>query len=183
MRWDRLFEDLHAQVDAAQRTELWSQSADLARAHRAEITLMSRCLAAGEARLTITVPGGNITGRCVQAADQWLLLRGERGDVLIPTDAVGVVRGLPHAAAPPQGRVARSLTMGHVLRQLSRDRLPVAVHVGHAELHGTIDGVGQDHLDLAEHPADEFRRTSSVRAVTALPFSAVSTVRVLETGW
>jgi hypothetical protein len=183
VRWDRLFDDLHAQVDASRRAEVWSQSADLGRAHRAEITLIRRCLAAGAARLTITTPGGDITGTCCRAADHWLLLRAEHGDVLIPMHAVRSVRGLPHAAAPPQGRVAGSLTLSHIFRQLCRDRLPVAVHLGPDEAHGTIDAVGRDHLDLAEHPIDELRRADSVRAITAVPFSAVSAVRVLDTGW
>lgn len=183
MRWDRLFEDLNAQADASQRNQLWAESGDLARAQRAEITLVRRCLAAGDARLVVTVPAGDVVGVCVEAAEQWLLLRTEQGDVLVAARAVRYVRGVPHDAAAAQGRVARSLTLGHVLRRLARDRLPVAIHVVDSELRGTIDAVGQDHLDLAEHPLDEYRRAGSVRALTAVPFSAVSSVRVLATGW
>jgi hypothetical protein len=42
---------------------------------------------------------------------------------------------------------------------------------------GTIDRVGRDFLDLAEHAVDDARRAESVRSVRTVPFGAVVAVR------
>jgi hypothetical protein len=41
---------------------------------------------------------------------------------------------------------------------------------------GTIDGVGADHLDLAEHLEGLPRRRENVRAVATVPFAALVAV-------
>jgi hypothetical protein len=61
---------------------------------------------------------------------------------------------------------------------LARDRTPVAVVLTSGDvLTGTIDRVGEDFVELAEHPVDEPRRAGSVRAVRLLPLSALAAVR------
>ena len=47
---------------------------------------------------------------------------------------------------------------------------------GGPRLLGTIDAVGADHLDLAEHLEGLPRRRENVRAVATVPFAAVVTV-------
>jgi len=44
-------------------------------------------------------------------------------------------------------------------------------------LTGTIDAVGEDAFDLAEHPVDLPRRAEHVVAVRTVPFGAVGLVR------
>ena len=42
---------------------------------------------------------------------------------------------------------------------------------------GTIDSVGQDYLEVAEHSADLPRRAENVLAVRAIPFAGIAMVR------
>jgi hypothetical protein len=49
-------------------------------------------------------------------------------------------------------------------------------------LTGTIDRVGADYLDLAEHAPDEPRRAGSVRAKRTVPFAAILFVQRAVTG-
>ena len=68
--------------------------------------------------------------------------------------------------------------LGFALRALSRDRATVAVRLagGGPVLVGTIDAVGADHLDVAEHPEGLPRRRENVTAVTTVPFAAIVAV-------
>ena len=70
-------------------------------------------------------------------------------------------------------RTARRFGLGYALRALSRDRATVAVSLvgGGPPLLGTIDAVGADHLDLAEHDEGVPRRRENVRAVATVPFA------------
>ncbi|MGB7819153.1 MAG: hypothetical protein WBL35_10560, partial [Ornithinibacter sp.] len=73
-----------------------------------------------------------------------------------------------------QARTARRFGLGYALRALSRDRATVAVSLlGVPAVIGTIDAVGADHLDLAEHHEGEVRRPENVRRTLALPFAAL----------
>jgi hypothetical protein len=66
------------------------------------------------------------------------------------------------------------------LRELARRREPVRVELadsGTAE--GTIEAVGSDYLELAEHDVGEARREAAVRARRFVAFAAVAFVSLL----
>jgi hypothetical protein len=185
MRWDVLFADLEAQAAAADRSGFDAEVADRTRAERARLTLADRVVAQrGRVLGWHLVDGTHLTGRVEEAGADWALVR-EAGPAswLVPTEAVAGIAGLTSAAAAPHdadGRPRLRLPITVVLRAMARDRAGVLVHlVDGAALSGTIDHVGQDHVDLALHPADEVRRPVQASDVRVVPLRAVVRLRLL----
>jgi hypothetical protein len=179
VRWQRLFDDLEAQLTAADSAELGAEVSERTRIERGQITLVDRLMACAGRPLTVQLRDGDrLTGTLVEAAPEWLLL-GERQVTLVPLAAVGSVSGLgTPATTVGRDRVARRLGLAWALRALATDRSPVRLRVvGGDTLTGTVDAVAADHLDLAEHPADEPRRAQVVRGVRAVPFAAIVSVQ------
>ena len=60
---------------------------------------------------------------------------------------------------------------------MSRDRAVVdLVDIDGTALTGTLDSVGRDYVEVAEHSADLPRRTENVIAVRAVPFAGIAMV-------
>jgi len=110
----------------------------------------------------------------------------ERGiEQLVAVTAVTTVAGLGRRTAPPteDGAVRVRLDLRRALKQLARDRAVVQLLVDDGDvLTGTIDRVGADYLELAEHSADELRRAEAVRGVRAVALGAVAVVRTVPAG-
>ena len=174
MRWDRLFDDLEAQLGAEERRERDSEVADRTRRERASVELGARFAAAvGHVVRLRLVTGALVEGVLVDLGEDWLLLRPAAGrEAVVPLTAVVGVFGLaPRASAE---RTARRFGFGYALRGLSRDRAHVALTDTSGQVvTGTIDGVGADFLDLAEHALGEDRRAENVRGRHTVPFRAV----------
>jgi hypothetical protein len=177
-----LFADLEAQYDAEQRLELGEQVRDRTRREVASLRLVDRLRPAAGVGLEVAVEGaGTIHGRLQATGADWLLLdvTGQPA-ALVAVAAVLGVRGLPGRAEAPgsEGRVGSRLDLGYALRGIARDRSPVRVlRRDGGVLTGTVDRVGADFLDVAEHPLDAQRRAGSVMGATSLPLSAVAVVR------
>ena len=185
MRWPSLFADLEAQLEAADAAELAGEVAERVRTEQARVSTADRLAAATGCAVTVTVPGvDRLHGRLDDAGPDWLLLSEDGGrSALVPLAAVLAVSGVPRSGpAPDQGpaatQVRRALDLRRALRGLARDRAGVAVWLRDGSaLAGTVDRVGADHLDLAEHPPGEARRPGAVRTVRLVPLTAVSVVR------
>jgi hypothetical protein len=79
--------------------------------------------------------------------------------------------------------VRARLDLRRALRGLARDRSVVQVVLDDGAVYvGTVDGVGADHVELAEHAADQPRRAAAVRGVRAIALPAVAVVRTLVPG-
>ena len=179
MRWEGLFEDLEGQLAAEQRRERDDEVAERTRRERALVTLGSRLAAGIGARVGMGLVGGHrVEGVLGDLGEDWVLVRvdAEAQEVLVPLAGVLTLRSL--AVQSATGRSARRFGLGYALRALSRDRATVAISLVGAgpRLLGTIDAVGADHLDLAEHLEGVPRRRENVRAVTTVPFAAIVAV-------
>jgi hypothetical protein len=182
VRWERLFEDLEAQLEAAERDELTAEVADRTRREVAQMLLADRLGPALGAEVELRVQGAGVIGGSLRRFGRgWLLLDpGGRPEVVVAWPAILALRGLPVSVSPTADRaeLAGRLDLGHVLRGIARDRSPVAIVLcDGSQLAGTIDRVGADFLDLAEHPAGEPRRPGNVSAMRAVSLAGLSVVR------
>ena len=175
MRWEGLFDDLAAQWDAEERRDRDAEVADRTRRDRAAVALLERLAAHRGARLGVRLRAGvSLEGEVSDLGRDWLLLRLDTGrrEALVPLAAVTALAGLPGRSGPVGS--ARRFGLGYALRALSRDRAVVRVtDVAGRTTTGTIDAVGADAVDLAEHPPEEPRRAANVRAVWTIPVAAL----------
>ncbi len=183
MRWESLFDDLEAQFDAEEAAELAAEISDRTRREFALVRLVDRLRAARAHTISARVVGfGVVEGSVASVGADWLLLAEAGGrEVLIPSSAIVSINGLGALSAAPQseGEVARRLGLAHALRAIARDRSPVTIGcVDGATSSGTIDRVGADFLEVAEHPPAEARRAATVQMVRTVPFTAVAVVRL-----
>jgi len=172
MRWERLFEDLEAQLAAAQAQEQRAGLVELVRAERASTRLADRLRASRGLSLRVQVlPGeadGVVTGDLVEIGTDWLLLAEQTGGrALVPWAAVQAVAGLAPYAAPEDHDLRARLGLPHALRALSRDRVEVALSTDARTLVGRLDRVGADHVDL----------TPSAGPPWTVPIAALRVVR------
>ncbi|WP_146842785.1 hypothetical protein [Cellulomonas composti] len=173
MRWEALFEDLEGRLAAARDDQVRDEVADLVRAERAQVRLADRWRGARGATLRLVLVDGQVVeGVVVDSAAQWVLLAEPgRRQALVPAGAIAAVVGAPPHAAAPGGEVDRSLTLGHTLRALTRDRVTVLLDVRGSRLRGRLERVGADHVDLS--PLDVVRDA----APWSVPFDAILVVR------
>lgn len=182
MRWQALFDDLEAQAEAAERADLEAEVRDRTRREGGLIRAVDRLRTAVGAPVAVTVFGaGTVQGRLLDAGRDWLLLDEQPGrDLLVPLDAVLSVGGLGRRAERPAGELGERLDLRWALRGLARDRaaLQVLLRDG-STASGTLDRVGADHVDLAEHAQGEARRAAAVRHVRLVPLGALALLRSL----
>jgi hypothetical protein len=127
-----------------------------------------------------------VIGELADVGEDWLLLEDERGtEILVAAAAVLSVAGVGRVTAPPAdpGSVRARLDLRWAVRALVRDRSPVQLVLADGtRLTGTLDRVGADFCELAEHAEDALRRPGSVRGVQAVALSGVALVRTLVPG-
>jgi hypothetical protein len=179
VRWDALFRDLEARLEAGEAAELAAEVEERTRIEAAKLRLVDRLHAAVGSELTVvTVGGGAISGTLDAVGAGWLLVRAGTSDVVVAAPAVLTVSGLTAASRDPgQERPSEvRLTLAHALRGLARSRTGVAaVLVDGRVVHGTVERVGADFVEISEHAPGEARR--QVSAVRAVPVNALAAVR------
>ncbi len=197
MRWDDLFDDLESQLEHELGAEEVDLLAEEERLRLGRLTLRERLLTMvrpgdGHAdELRVGLRDGTIVSLSVGSLGRdWLVgeLRGpRRGSCLMPLAAIASV-------LPTPDQLARSLTtdpasdsgaalsgrlgLGFVLRDLCRRRASLEIStVSVGRLHGTLDRVGRDHVDLAEHEPGIPRRTAAVTRIRMVPLGELLLLR------
>jgi hypothetical protein len=185
MRWQRLFADLEAQFAAAGSAAESAESGSRARAEGGSVLLSERLAGAVGLPVVLRCRGaGQVSGVLTEAGPDWLLLSAERGrELLVVTDRVTTVSGLVRRTWAAEERPRVRTDLRRALRGLVRDRSTVSVALADGgRLTGTLDRVGADFVEIAEHADDEPRRASSVRAVHAVALRALVVVTRVADG-
>jgi hypothetical protein len=187
MRWQHLFADLSAQFDEEEAVAERGESASRARAEAGALRLVDRLGGALGQPVVLGCRGaGRVSGVLADTGENWFLVEDERGvEHLVSAAAVTTVAGLGRrTAAPAETGPARTrLDLRWALKGLARDRSAVQLVLEDGVvLTGTIDRVGADYLEIAEHAADEPRRVEAVRGVRAVVLTAVAVARTVPPG-
>lgn len=192
MRWEQLFTDLDSQFTDLADAELMAELPGRQREAASSVTTVQRCRGSIGAPVRVGVAGGAVhAGRLQDVGPDWLLLQvAAAGELLVALTAVTLIDGLGPATGAPLTVVDGRFTLRLALRRIARDRAPVAMsligvseaHAGSAEVTGTIDRVGADFVELAQHAAWEPRRAEAVRSRLLVPLGAIATVRAVPYG-
>lgn len=190
VEWEHLFDDLEGQLAAEWESERAALDAESERLRISRLTLHDRlrAMSAHDTRMVLELAGGERWDAVLRVVGaDWIGVSagGDSRLRLAPLSAIASVAvdhgTLLGSLAPdvPDGGLRGRMTLGFVLRDLARRRVPVTIGSASADpQHGTIDRAGADHLDLALHDPHEARRARSVRGFRSIPFSALSWVRV-----
>jgi hypothetical protein len=186
VRWDRFFDDLEDQLASEWEAERAALDTEAERLRLSRVTLGERLRGlsgAGPCAFEF-VDGTVATGEVCAVGADWvgMSLEATRGAVLAPfTGLLAVSAAQPDLlrsarpdAVAPAGGLAQRMTIGFVLRDLARRRIPVAMHTVGRTFTGTIDRAGADHLDLALHDPGAPRRSAEVRGYRLVPFASIA---------
>lgn len=187
VHWDRVFEDLESQLAAEWEAERAVLDAESERLRIAKLELRTRLRVLEERQCPLSLRlfsdgvSRAVTLRGVGA--DWIATQGADASaaLIIPLSAItsvetdhGSLLGTLEESALPPDTLRERMTLGFLLRDLARRRIPLRMALRDGEiLHGTVDRAGIDHLDLAVHDSGESRRAASVRAFRMVPFDAL----------
>jgi hypothetical protein len=182
MRWKRLFLDVEAQLDEADRLDMEGEVADRIRGERASVNLVDRLRFVEGSGLEVRTAGaGVVRGVLQHIGTDWFMLDCDTGgEVLVPVSSALVVSGAGPKAAMAVGRglpISWKMGLRYALSVISRDRAHVhATLTDGSALNGTIDVVGAAFIDVTPWSPGE-RRDSTDDAVKSVPFSAIGVLR------
>jgi len=176
----RVFDELEAEFEAGLRREAEQETLAAVRAEVGATVLGEQLARRIDSDTTVLAGGRAFRGSVVASYPEFLVLRAADGAEHLIRYGPAVSVALP--AEPPTLRPAppaatRRYQFALALRELARRREPVRVElVDGTRCDGTIEAVGSDYLEVAEHDLGEARRRRAVRARRFVGFSAVVAV-------
>lgn len=191
VRWSNLFDDLESQLEQEIDAEDIDLRVEEERLRLGRLTLRDRLLAFRGADPVVVLhgDGSRSTVSVVSVGKDWIAgdlasTTSRRSQCIVPLSAVAGLQltaaqsALSLRTSDDETALSARLGLAFVLRDLCRRRRPVDLILGFGELHGTIDRVGRDHVDLAIHERDSARRQSAVTGVRIVPFAELRVVRL-----
>ena len=197
MRWDNLFDDLESQLEHELSAEDIDVRAEEERLRLGRLALRDRVVAAHAAAPEgsihfVLLDGQSIVGLPLSHGRDWFLLEhatesNKRKHSIVPLAAISSIVldseqvGASIRASSTEHDIGAAnlsdrLGLTFVLRDVCRRRSAVEVHTTTGIHFGTIDRVGKDHVDLAEHERGEQRRASAVARFRMISLGHVSLI-------
>ena len=175
-RFDNLLAGILAEAEAADAAALDADIAEVERAVRAESRLLDRLRA--QRRVALDIVGmGTLVGDVAVVGRDVVVLAADDGDWAVPIWGIAAVID-PAPGVLVAQRPSERLGLTAIARSWARQRCSVrVVRLNAVPLDGTLDAVGADHLDLAEHDPGEPRRPESVRRLATIPLGNVAAIR------
>jgi hypothetical protein len=176
----RVFDELEAEFEAGLRREAEQEALAAVRAEVGTTVLWEQLARRIGSETTVLAGARAFRGGVVASYPEFLVLRAADGSEHLIHYGPAVSIALP--ADPPTLQPAppaatRRYQFALALRELARRREPVRVELADgARCDGTIEAVGSDYLEVAEHDLGEARRRVAVRARRFLGFAAVVAV-------
>ena len=194
MRWDRFFEDLEDQLDSEWEAERAALDTEAERLRLSRIPIRDRLVALSgggrSAGVSIECSDGTaVFGRVTRVGLDWFAVSAEApGSAVVWIVPLATLATMTLAAeevlstvrdAHSGSALAQRMSLGFVLRDLVRRRVPLTVMLASGRgLSGTLDRAGADHLDIALHDVGAPRRAAEIRGFRVVPFTAIAAVRV-----
>ena len=177
----RVFDELEAEFEAGLRREAEQEAVAAVRTELGATVLWEQLARRLGGEATIIAGARTFRGTAVASYPEFLVLRAADGtEHLIRYGAVSVaLPAEPPALRPTPTSATRRYQFALALRELARRREPVRVELVDAtRCDGTIEAVGSDYLEIAEHELGEARRRVAVRARRFVGFEAVVAVTI-----
>ena len=175
----RVFDELEAEFEAGLRREAEQETVAAVRAELGSTVLWKQLARRLGTDMVAIADDRVFRGSAVVSYPEFLLLRADGAEHLIrygPAVSI-VLPAEPPRLRPTPGPVVRRYPLALALRELARRRDPVRVDLGDGtSVDGTIEAVGSDYLEIAEHDPGEARRRAAVRARRFVGFAAIVAV-------
>ncbi len=177
----RLFEELEAEFEASLRREAEQEAVAALRAQAAETLLWESLARRVGAEVVIRSGSRLYRGTLLASYPDFFVVRGSNRSQHLIRLGLAVSVSLPAKgerlkplAPTPRYRFV------FALRELARRREPVRLELADGNVaDGTIELVGSDHLELAEHDLAEPRRAPAITGRRLLALAAVAVVSLL----
>jgi hypothetical protein len=176
----RVFDELEAEFDAGLRREAEQEAVAAVRAELGSTVLWEQLARRVGSDAVVLAGARTFRGATVASYPEFLVVRADDGAEHLIRYGPAVSVALP--AEPPTLRptpnpATRRYQFALALRELARRREPVRVELADGtSCDGTIEAVGSDYLEVAEHDLGEARRRPAVRARRFVGFAAVVAV-------
>jgi hypothetical protein len=168
----RLFDDLEAAFEAGLRREAEQEALAAVRAELGTTVLWEQLARRVGAQTTVLAGARVLRG---DDGTEHLVRYGPAVSIALPAEPLGL--------QPTSTPSARRYQFTLALRELARRREPVRIELADAGgVDGTIEAVGSDYLEVAEHDPGEARRRAAVRSRRFIGFAAVVAVTLPRPG-